>query len=172
MIIDDFASGDGRSRLGTRWQAFDDRVMGGVSEAEIAATSIDGRTCLRLSGDVRLDNNGGFIQMALDLAPDLAPAGGIFDASKLTALALTVCGNDERYGCHLRTTATTRPWQSYRLQFEAARDWTEVVLPFAAFIPYRLDAPLETKQLRRLGLVAIGRAFAADLAVARVELKA
>ncbi len=166
MIIDDFASGDGRSRLGTRWQAFDDRVMGGVSEAEIAATSIDGRTCLRLSGDVRLDNNGGFIQMALDLAP----AGGVFDASEFTALALTVRGNDERYGCHLRTTATTRPWQSYRVQFEAAREWTEVILPFAAFTPYRLDAPLEAKQLRRLGLVAIGRAFAADLAVARVAL--
>lgn len=166
MIIDDFAAADGRSRLGTRWQAFDDRVMGGVSEATMAPVVIDGRRCLRLSGDVRLDNNGGFVQMALDLEP----AGGTFDASGFRAIALMVRGNDERYGCHLRTTAATRPWQSYRAGFDAAPTWREVVLPFSAFTPHRLEAPLRTAHLRRLGLVAIGRAFAADLAVARIAL--
>jgi hypothetical protein len=33
-----------------------------------------------------------------------------------------------------------------------------------------LTAPLDISRLRRLGLVAIGRAFAADLAVARLSL--
>lgn len=166
MIIDDFATGDGCSRLGARWQAFSDRVMGGVSEAALSPTILDGRRCLRLSGEVRLENNGGFIQMALDLAP----AERTFDASAFRAIALTVRGNDERYGCHLRTTATARPWMSYRAPFDAGPTWREVVLPFAAFTPHRLEAPLQTTCLRRLGLVAIGRAFAADLAVARVAL--
>ena len=30
----------------------------------MALNEIDGRRCLRLTGDVRLENNGGFIQMA------------------------------------------------------------------------------------------------------------
>jgi hypothetical protein len=168
MIIDDFASADGCSRLGTRWQAFDDRVMGGVSKAKVTPEVLDGRRCLRLGGDVRLDNNGGFIQMALDLGP----AGGSFDATAFTAMALTVRGNGERYGCHLRTSATTRPWQSYRATFNADPAWREVVLPFAEFSPHRLDAPLNVGHLRRIGLVAIGRAFTADLAVARLTLLA
>ena len=136
MIIDDFTAADGRSRLGTRWQAFDDRVMGGVSVAATAPAVFDARRCLRLSGDVRLDNNGGFIQMALDLAP----AGETLDASGFRAIALIVRGNDQRYGCHLRTTATTRPWQSYRAGFDTTAAWREVVLPFAAFAPHRLEA--------------------------------
>jgi hypothetical protein len=32
-------------------------------------------------------------------------------------------------------------------------------------MPYRTDIPLDLRRLRRLGLVAIGRAFSADLAV-------
>lgn len=168
MVIDDFAFGDACSRLQTRWQAFSDAVMGGVSEATMAPDVIDGRSCLRLGGDVRLDNNGGFIQMALDLSP----AGGTFDASAFAAVVLVVRGNGERYGCHLRTTATSRPWQSYRCPFDAGPSWREVVLPFAAFVPHRLEALLDTRHLRRIGLVAIGRAFSADLAVASLSLRA
>ena len=41
-------------------------------------------------------------------------------------------------------------------------------LPFRRFEPYRLTKPLDTRHLRRLGLVAIGRAFDADLAVTRI----
>ena len=43
-------------------------------------------------------------------------------------------------------------------------------LPFAGFTPHRIDAPLAPAALRRLGLVAIGRAFDADLAVAEVAV--
>ncbi|MGZ9033624.1 MAG: CIA30 family protein [Rhodospirillales bacterium] len=163
LIIDDFAAGPQAARA---WRAFSDRVMGGVSEASVVPTLIDGRTCLRLTGDVRLENNGGFVQMARDLAP----AGETLDASAFAAVALLVRGNGESYGCHLRTPATARPWQSYRATFRAGGEWREVILPFADFVPHRLDAPLDVKALRRIGLVAIGRAFAADLALARLAL--
>ena len=140
--------------------------MGGISEEAIALTTIDGRRALRLTGDVRLENNGGFIQMALDLAPE----GRTLDASADTGVLLIARGNGERYGVHLRTPDCVRPWQSYRASFIAGPEWREIRLPFARFEPYRLTEPLDVRQLRRIGLVAIGRAFHADLAVSVVGL--
>jgi len=165
MLIDDFTSPDQVSALGTRWRPFSDRVMGGVSDGDLSYETIDGRYCMRLTGDVRLENNGGFIQAALDLGT----WGRTFDASGLTGLQLRVRGNGERYSVHLRTPDNTRPWQSYRAQFTAGPEWETPELPFADFEPYRLDTPLDLQRLRRIGLVAIGRAFAADLAVSKIR---
>ncbi len=139
--------------------------MGGVSVATVSHEIIEGRGCLRLSGDVRLENDGGFIQAALDLTP----GGDTFDASSFTGIRLVLRGNNEQYSVHLRTPDNERPWQSYRAQFIGGPDWASIDLPFATFLPYRLDAPLDTTRLKRIGLVAIGRAFRADLAVCRVE---
>jgi hypothetical protein len=164
MLIDDFSNADLVSTLGTKWRGVSDQVMGGVSEASVAHDVVEGRPCLRLTGDVRLENDGGFIQAALDLAA----AGDTLDASGYAGLRLLVLGNGEHYGVHLRTPDNLRPWQSYRARFTAAPAWQTIELPFTAFAPYRLDAPLDTARLRRIGLVAIGRAFHADLAVAEL----
>ncbi len=161
LLIDDFARADLVSRLGTPWRGVSDRVMGGISDASVAHDLVDGRACLRLRGEVRLENDGGFIQAALDLSP----SGDPVDASDYTGLRLVARGNGETYSAHLRTQDTVRPWQSYRAQFTAGPVWEVADLPFAAFTPHRLDAPLDTARLRRIGLVAIGRAFYADLAV-------
>ena len=133
--------------------------MGGISDAGLGHERVQGRGCLRLSGRVRLENNGGFIQAALDLSA----SGDTVDASRYRGLRLVVRGNDESYSLHLRTPDNVRPWQSYRAQFHAGTQWQTVTLPFEDFAPYRLDAPLDVSRLRRLGLVAIGRAFDADL---------
>ncbi len=163
MIIDDRSYPDLTSSLGTVWRGFSDRVMGGISLETIIADHVEGRSCLRLSGDVRLDNNGGFIQMALDLSRN-----GALDASRFKGLRLIVRGNDESYNVHLRTPATRLPWQSYRTSFVARSQWHPVSLPFDEFRPYRLREHLDLSRLKRLGLVAIGRAFHADLCVAEV----
>lgn len=165
-VLDDFSRDEPVSKLDTTWAGFSDRVMGGISRESLALTEIHGRRCLRLTGDVRLENNGGFIQMSLDLAPD----GGTLDASAYRGLSLDVSGNGERYGVHLRTPDCVRPWQSYRETFLTKREWTTLRIPFSTFQPHRLSAPLDTTQLRRLGLVAIGRRFHADLAVATIAL--
>lgn len=164
MLIDDFGGRDFTSRLGTQWRAVSDQVMGGISKASVTYDSIDGRRCLRLAGDVRLENDGGFIQAALDLAP----LGDTLDASDYAGVRLKVRANDEQYSVHLRTPDNVRPWQSYRSYFTAGADWETMDLPFEAFTPYRLEAPLDITRLRRLGLVAIGRAFHADLAVSEL----
>jgi hypothetical protein len=165
MLIDKFANNDLVSNLGTRWRGVSDQVMGGISQALVFHDTIDGRRCLRLTGDVRLENSGGFIQASLDLAP----AGGNIDVSSYTGLRLVVRGNGEQYSVHLRTPENVRPWQSYRAKFTVGPDWKTIDLPFAAFAPYRLDAPLDVTRLRRIGLVAIGRAFTADLAISKLS---
>ena len=114
-----------------------------------------------MRGEVSLENNGGFVQMALDLAPD----GSVVDASEWRGIELDVMGNDEDYSVHLRTDAVARPWQSYRQSFRAGALWQTVQLTFADFTPHRIEVPLDVRRLRRIGLVAIGRAFTADLAV-------
>jgi hypothetical protein len=164
-VIDDLSGDDLVATIGTRWQLVTDRVMGGVSDGTLVRESVSGRPALRMRGDVSLENNGGFVQMALDLAPD----GGVVDASSWTGIELDVIGNDEDYGVHLRTDAVERPWQSYRQSFRAAAAWRTVQLAFADFVPHRIDVPLDVRRLRRIGLVAIGRAFTADLAVGGVR---
>jgi hypothetical protein len=146
------------------WTGTSDRVMGGISRETVGIEEWGGRLWLRLTGRVRLENQGGFIQMGTDLAP----AGGPVDLSAWTGLRLLVRGNGERYGCHLRTTGCVRPWQSYRQAFVAGGEPAVVELPFTGFAPHRVTAPFDPAMLRRLSLVAIGRAFDADLAVAEV----
>ncbi|WP_299396723.1 CIA30 family protein [Pelagibius sp.] len=164
FLIDDFSDPGLVSRLGTPWRAVSDRVMGGVSEASVTREAEGGSACLRLTGDVRLENNGGFVQAALDLTS----SGETFDASAYAGLRLTVRGNGEHYGLHLRSADNTRPWQSYRSAFTAGSEATTLEIPFAAFQPYRSEKPLDVSRLRRLGLVAIGRAFTADLVLCRI----
>jgi hypothetical protein len=45
-----------------------------------------------------------------------------------------------------------------------------VRLPFDQFTGYRIGKKLDLKHLERIGLVAIGRAFKADLCVAEIRL--
>ncbi len=161
-IIDDLTRGFPEAATGTRWQMVSDAVMGGVSSGRMSKVMSSGRAAIRMQGHVSLENNGGFIQIALDLAPD----GGTVDASGYTGLSLDVLGNCQEYGLHLRTPDLMRPWQSYRQSFVAEQEWNELRLPFAGFRPYRTDVPLDVRHLRRLGLVAIGREFEADLSVA------
>jgi hypothetical protein len=105
LILDDFTRDDLISALGTPWRGFSDQVMGGISQETIALTEIDGRRCLKLTGDVRLENSGGFIQMALDLAPE----GQTLNASDYRGLLLVARGNGESYGVHLRRPPPAAP---------------------------------------------------------------
>ncbi|MEO0728757.1 MAG: CIA30 family protein [Pseudomonadota bacterium] len=164
-IIDDFSQPGPRASTGARWEYVADGVMGGVSQGQMRLLQIDGRKALRLTGDVSLANNGGFVQAALDLSSD----GSAVDASGFTGIAITVRGNGAAYDLRLRTTDLTRPWQSYRASFQAPASWTEVRLPFAEFVRNKTDAPFDAGRLRRIGILAIGREFAADVAISDVR---
>ena len=148
------------------WEFVADTVMGGVSRGRIASVTLDGRRAMQLTGDVSLENDGGFVQMAADLAP----GGGGFDAGGFAGIEIDVLGNGERYDLRLRTVDLTRPWQSYRVDFTAPEDWVTRRFAFADFEEHRTDVPFDPAGLRRLGIVAIGHEFAAEVAVAGVRL--
>lgn len=147
------------------WEYVADTVMGGVSRGAFARDIIDGRQAARLIGEVSLDNNGGFIQMAFDLA-----GGAVFDASAFAGIEMAVRGNGEGYELRLRTTALTRPWQSYRIGFRAPEAWQVLRFPFARFEAHRTDSAFDPAKLRRMGVIAVGREMAVDVAVASVAL--
>ena len=112
-------------------------------------------------GKVSTENNGGFLQIALDIAD-----GKHVDASKFDGVHLQVAGNGERYNLHLRTSDLGLPWQSYRAGFVAGAEWSEIRIPFAGLEAYRTDRAFHPQRLTRIGLVAIGREFHADLCIA------
>ncbi len=141
------------------WQLVSDQVMGGVSAGKLDHPIIDGTHATRLRGRVSLDNNGGFLQMAADIAPP--PPG-------TSALLLQLRGNGEQYNIHLRTTDLDRPWQSYRALVVAPADWQQVRLALKQFEPHRTEIPFDPARIRRIGIVAIGREFVADVSVGSV----
>ena len=165
-IIDDLSKPLPYAHNGAQWELLSDAVMGGVSQGRISREELAGRMANRMTGDVSLENNGGFIQMALALDP----AGGEVDWRDFGGLECEVYGNGETYAIHLRTADLVRPWQSFRQIFLAEARWQVIRLPFAGFAPHRTDATLDLGRIRRLGFIAIGRAFRADLALSSVKL--
>lgn len=163
--IDDLTAPHPQASNGGSWELISDRVMGGVSNGRMQRHDVSGRKSVHLQGDVSLQNDGGFLQLALDLAAD----GSAVDASRWSGIEIDVIGNNERYNLHLRTADVVRPWQSYRRTFLARPEWETQRLPFHEFTPHRVDAPLNTGALRRIGIVAIGRPFRADVAIAGVR---
>lgn len=122
-------------KLHPTWEFISDTVMGGVSLGQISIEEIAGRHATRLKGDVSLDYNGGFVQMAFDINDD----GSASDVSSFNAIELGVFGNNETYDIRLRTNDLTRPWQSYRASFEVPPAWTSVAIPLIDFIPHKTD---------------------------------
>ena len=165
LVIDDRTTNDFRAVAGNSWSLVTDGVMGGISQGKLSIGEIDDRACLYMQGEVSLDNNGGFIQIALNL-----PDSMLENVAEYEGILLEVFGNDEQYSVHLRTKDLTLPWQSYRASFMARRKWQTVYLPFAEFMPYRTETALDIRRLKRIGIVAIGRVFNADLCVGKVAL--
>jgi Complex I intermediate-associated protein 30 (CIA30) len=109
----------------TRWRFFTDQVMGGVSTGGVTFAQEDGQPFARMTGQVSTANQGGFIQMRLDLASP--PPDGT------TGVRLIVRGNGQRYFVHLRTGGTVLPWQYYQAGFDVTESWSEVRVLLNAF---------------------------------------
>jgi hypothetical protein len=152
--------------LKPRWEFVADTVMGGVSKGSICTEIVAGRKATRLTGAVSLENNGGFVQMAFDINED----GSTFDASGFNAVELDIFGNEEAYDLRLRTSELTRPWHSYRASFFAPTEWTTILFPLSDFNAHKTEVSFNRSLLRRIGVLAIGRVFNADISVAGVRL--
>ncbi len=142
-----------------RWRFFTDGVMGGVSTGQVTFVPEDGQVHAHMTGKVSTENNGGFIQMRMEL-PDGAPDG-------TTGVRLVVRGNNQQYFVHLRTSGTMLPWQYYHAGFEVSGNWGEVRLPFELF---RRSGRLlrevpRADSLKSIAVVAYGRDHEAEIDV-------
>jgi len=164
LIIDDRSSDGLKSNLGEEWRLVTDNVMGGVSSGELSLHSYQDKNCLRMQGEVSTDNNGGFVQIALNLSQS-----GSFDASAYDGIELQVSGNNESYNIHFRTAGLWFPWQSYRAPFDVSNDWQTIRIPFIQLEAYKTGRSFDASKLKRIGIVAIGRDFQADLCLASVK---
>jgi hypothetical protein len=165
LLLDNF---DGElSPLGTVWEGFTDRVMGGMSNIDVRLEPSESGRLLHLAGNVSLENNGGFIQVRMFLRPDRKP----FDAGEYRGLELRVRGRGDGYYVHLRTTRTVFPWSYYAQQFPVREDWSVVRLPFDAFVGENmLSSSPNMSRLLSVAIVAAKKEFTADLYVDSVAL--
>lgn len=168
LLLDDFARDDGRSALGTDWQGFTDWVMGGLSDMQAARVETEHGPALRLRGTVRLENNGGFIQVRLPLAE----RGQVLDGRNYAAFRVELRGAPGAWYLHLRTPDCRRPWQYYRAALPVTDAWTTVTVPLEDFSGKCMSEALDPARLSSVAIVAYGEAFDADIEVGRLELVA
>jgi monofunctional biosynthetic peptidoglycan transglycosylase len=117
MMIIDFADG------APGWPSIDDSVMGGVSTSTM--TVEDGIASFR--GEVSFDNNGGFASVRS--RPEVR------DLSAFEGLVLKVRGDGKNYGFRIRTSASFDGVSYQASLMPPAGEWSEVVIPFADFVP-------------------------------------
>ena len=104
----------------TGWQTVLDGVMGGLSTGRIAEG--DGGT-LRFSGELSLENNGGFSQIRTSV-PEGTFAG-------TTGLLFRVKGDGRTYQCDIRSSRLRVMAGGYQSTFRTkAGEWVEVAVPF------------------------------------------
>lgn len=150
------------------WVVETDAASGGISRALLRRTNYRGEPCLGLSGEVSLKAGGGFVRMALDLAPGF----DCLDASGFKGLRVSVAGNAQPYTIELQTADTVYSWQCYRAALVALTGWRTLDVPFTAFEPFRVLRPLAVTNLRRLRFAFVGRPAAVELYVSGVHFYA
>ena len=166
LLLDDFSRADGVSAIGTRWEGFTDRVMGGMSDMQLEVVELPERRVLRMRGTVRLENRGGFIQARLPLDA----GGGAVDASDWDGIAVTARGSPGPYYIHLRTRQNWMPWSYFRASVNVRTQWQDQFLPFSAFESKGASGRIDVRGLKSLAVVAYGEAFEADIEVAQIGL--
>lgn len=147
-LILDFTTPDS----GLTWEAIDDRIMGGISLSQPLYTKGVG---LRFSGEVSLQNNGGFASIRSSQAQ--------FDLSQNKGLVIRVKGDGKSYKLSLRTDLFY-DGVSYQASFVTKTDtWQEISLPFDTFIPTHHGiklttvAPMDTSCVKTFGLFIADR---------------
>ena len=144
--LTEFSASD-NERLG--WGVVDDGVMGGLSQGNLEFTK---RGTLVFSGDLSLDNNGGFSSLRTgDLNLDLSDSAGLLARVK---------GDGRKYQVRLASDARYRGMEvSFMAEFATKKDeWVEVRVPFDQLVGSWRGRSLEEETfnpatVQRLGLI-------------------
>ncbi len=166
LLLDDFSTG--RSAIGTKWEGFTDRVMGGVSDMSVTRMPGPEGTFLRMQGKVSLKNNGGFIQVRLMLKSGVKP----FDGSVYKGIRVKVRGKGGGYYIFARTNSMILPWKYFAAPVPVTDEWRQVEIPWSAFGPgeYGIVGKFRENVLKSLALVAYGEEFDAMIDLAEIGL--
>lgn len=159
ILFDDFTD-----KPAERWEFITDQVMGGVSTGNVSFMTEKGTSYARMTGNVSLKNNGGFIQLRRRVTSH-------FDKSK-QGLELKLRGNKQQYFVHIRTTGTFLPWQYYHAPLSSNSDWTIVRMPFSMFERSSgfLSKKITAKNIRSVGIVAFGKEHEVQLDVKQISI--
>ena len=154
------------SDSGKYWQYVSDRVMGGVSDGQVNLEQDGEMYYARLTGNVSTRNYGGVIQ----LRTGISFANSEKDGKNLQGVRLNVRGNGETYEIHITTNDRTYRGDYYSATFKANSDWKMIDLPFNKFKRKRSNnTKLDAQNITRLGIVAYGREYVADISVSTIE---
>lgn len=106
------------------WHTENDVVMGGVSESQVtcALEALAQGGAARFSGEVSLENGGGFAQILYDKS--------VLDLTGFQGLELFVKGDDQTYELRLETDAER---VAYAQSLPAKGEWSRVQLAFTDF---------------------------------------
>lgn len=140
-----------------RWDAIDDRVMGGCSQSSL--DPFGGRCAFR--GTVSTENGGGFASVRALLGQEEREA-----LRGATALVLRCRGDGRTYSLRLRV-AKDVDGTTYGQHFPTrAGQWTTVALPLDRFVPTRRGSrlpdspPLDLESVQSVGLMIASQATA------------
>lgn len=117
--IVDFSEGENLD-----WRVVNDGVMGGLSQGKI---EVSAEGVMTFSGDLSLENNGGFSSIR---------TGGVeMDLSDAEGFAARVRGDGRTYQMRISTDARYRGMEiSFMAEFDTEKgQWTEVRVPFGEF---------------------------------------
>jgi monofunctional biosynthetic peptidoglycan transglycosylase len=106
------------------WYTLDDNVMGGVSNSTVEITDTG---ILSFSGNMSLENNGGFSSVRSEWYPiNLTNADGVL---------LRVLGDGKLYRLRIRSESTGNSI-AYNANFETTpENWNLVYIPFSSMVP-------------------------------------
>ena len=171
MIIDDMKNQSGQPDEefceggNAKWCFVTDKVMGGLSEGSLEIKKEGNNYFYRMTGELSLENNGGFIQFRTKIKNH--PKNKSFKGVRLR-----VRGNNHEYAVHVRTKYLLLPWQYYNSTFKVTNEWTTIELPFQSFKKSNFYQPTSvvSQDIKTIGIVAIGKKFKAQIDLASIEL--
>jgi monofunctional biosynthetic peptidoglycan transglycosylase len=145
-----------------RWWSINDGVMGGVSAGGMRQTD-EG---LRFSGELSLENNGGFSSVRSLVEQDL---------TGVTHVQLEVRGDGREYQFRLRQNDRF-DGVAWRSKFLTSQEWKTVSLPLESFTPVfrgriiRNAGPVVASEIRQMGfLLADYQPGSFELEIRRIE---
>ena len=171
MIIDDMKNQSGKPDEefceggNAKWCFVTDKVMGGISKGSLDFKKENEIYFYRMTGELSLENNGGFIQFRTKVENHPRE-------KNYKGVRLRVRGNNNEYAIHIRTKYLLLPWQYYESTFQAMDEWSTIELPFSSFGKSNFYQPssVSSQDIKTIGIVAIGREFEAQIDLASIEL--